>query len=114
MKHRGLVIGLTLLLAAFASDSWGQSQQPPQAQGVQADQQSKNPRASEDNSAEPAAQPNKSQTNSPESKAPDLKKQASDHSDHGAEEASEYWPFLIVGTRLKITDSLLSLFTFLL
>jgi hypothetical protein len=32
----------------------------------------------------------------------------------GAEEASEYWPFLILGSRLKITDSLLALFTFFL
>jgi hypothetical protein len=31
-----------------------------------------------------------------------------------AKEASEYWPFSILGARLKITDSLLALFTFFL
>ncbi len=31
-----------------------------------------------------------------------------------AEETSEYWPFLIFGAHLKITDSLLALFTFIL
>jgi len=41
-----------------------------------------------------------------------LKKEPGDRGDHSAEEASEYWPFLIFGTRLKITDSLLALFTF--
>ena len=111
MRFRCLVIALALL-AAFASDSWAQSQQPAQTQRVQTDQQPDSPGASKGKADEPARQPSKSQSVVPEGKSPDLKKETGDRGNHGAEEASEYWPFLIFGTRLKITDLLLALLPF--
>src|SRR5215510_14928403 len=42
----------------------------------------------------------------------ELKKQSNHNDNHGTDEGSEYWTML--GRRLKITDSLLALFTFCL
>lgn len=44
----------------------------------------------------------------------DAEREADKDSEKRAEEAREYWPFHIFGARLKITDSLLAVFTFLL
>lgn len=41
----------------------------------------------------------------------DLDKEGSRTGDERAEQGSEYWPFLIFGFRLKVTDSLLAVFT---
>jgi hypothetical protein len=106
-----LVVALTLL-AAFASDSWGQSQEPPQAQRVQVEQQPKGARKSD---AEAEAEINKSAQlarsiySSPSS---NLNEKTNGDPDQAKIEASEYWT--IFGRHLKITDTLLALFTFVL
>ena len=46
--------------------------------------------------------------------ASDLKKKTSHTSQQSGQEGNEYWPWLIFGLRLKVTDSLLAAFTFFL
>jgi hypothetical protein len=110
MSLRCLMIAL-IFLAAIVSDSAGQSRQPTQTQEVK---QSKSRGVSENNAEKPVTKSNEPQAIIPEGRSPNLKEEASNRSNHSAEEASEYWPFLIFGTKLKITDSLLALFTLLL
>jgi hypothetical protein len=113
MKLRCLVFVLALL-GALGSDSWGQSKQPPQAQGVQTDQQTYGAKKGQQNPAQQDGQPANSVATVPQAVTPELKKEGQNNTNHSAEEVSEYWPFLIFGTKLKITDSLLALFTFCL
>jgi hypothetical protein len=80
-----IVFGVALFLAAV-SDSSGQSQRPPQTPNVQTDQQSISPGKSEPRSKEEI--------------------------ESTTDATSEFWPFPIIGHRLKITDSLLAFFTF--
>jgi hypothetical protein len=54
-----------------------------------------------------------SQEDGKESKAP-IASRGSDNASHGSEEASEYWTVPLLNRRLKITDTLLVLFTFTL
>ena len=111
MRLRCLVVALTLL-AAFASDSWGQSQEPPKIHQVQVEQQPDRARKSD---AEAEAEINKSAelARAIYSFLPrNLDEKANNSPDLAYAEASEYWT--IFGRRLKITDTLLALFTFIL
>jgi hypothetical protein len=104
------VLSLALLLGGNA-----QSQEPPpQAPQIQTERQP--------NSATKSQPQTNEQTQAPDNISPgDQQRSASNTERHGdsdpqkrADEAREYWPFLIFGARLKVTDSLLALFTFVL
>jgi hypothetical protein len=82
------------------------SQEPPQTPRVETNQQSNRPGEPGRSVAGVAAIPADPTVN--------LKKESGNCCAHGAEETSEFWPFRLWGHRLKITDSLLALFTFLL
>ncbi len=103
---------ITVALGGFAM---AQSQEsPPQTPQIQSDQKPDSAakrQTQSDNHVNPAAQqPAIEQQHSPS----DAKREADKDAEKRAEEAREYWPFHVFGARLKITDSLLALFTFLL
>ncbi len=106
---RGAVFALLSLSASAQSQ-----QAPPQTPKVQTEQQP-------NSAAEP--EPQRAQkTNTAEEKTTIADTNTADNAEGKAdrdaqkrtEEAGEYWPFPIFGARLKITDSLLALFTFFL
>jgi len=103
------VLRLVLFLIFLSYSAWGQSQQPPQ---IPTHQQAPN----SDSSQTPAA--GKTQNAGPSSPGipivppSNLEKESSSNGAQGADKGSEFWP--ILGHRLKITDSLLAAFTFLL
>ena len=117
LSERGWNIGGWIAVAIFFGClliGVARSQQPPQTPGVQTNQQSNGtiegqtkPDEQTDRSPNPA-------TIIPIVPPPSLDKKTSQCCSQGAEEASEYWPFPFLGRRLKITDSLLALFTFFL
>lgn len=94
-------IAVLVFVAFFAaySGSCNQSQFKQQAPGIEANQQT-------NSSTKASAIPTLSRS------APERALGAG--STEGAEKGSEYWPWLIFGFRLKVTDSLLALFTLLL
>jgi hypothetical protein len=105
----------TVFLVALSWGAMAQSQEPhPQTPQVKTNQQP-------DGAAKSNAQGEKETKPAAQMPAEIQKVQAKDaerHTDRDAEkradEAREYWPFHVFGARLKITDSLLALFTFLL
>jgi hypothetical protein len=84
--------------------TWGKC--PPQTPRIQADQQ---PQSTQSIQGAPNAPPASQQT-----EGSNNEQYRKDHTEKTAEDATEYWPFSIMGHRLKITDSLLALFTLFL
>jgi hypothetical protein len=111
LRARLIVFGVALLFAVVSYSA--QSQQPPQTPSVQTNQQVNSPGKGEPKTNEqinraeipPSVVSTAPPTGLNESSKCCLTK---------TEEASEYWTFPILGHRLKITDSLLALFTLLL
>jgi hypothetical protein len=111
MTFRGLVIALALL-AVSASDSWGQSQHPPQTQRIKLEQQSDSGRKIENQGARDAQNTGQPPIVLPEASAPEKKDHGGDNSSESAEGGTEYYVFY--GYRFKITDILIVIFTGLL
>jgi hypothetical protein len=61
---------------------------------------------------QPASKPTSSLTGVPGQSASEASGTSPDHCDDGPEDRTEFWP--VFGRRLKITDTLLAVFTFLL
>jgi hypothetical protein len=109
MKARHLLIALALLVA-FASDLWGQSQEPPpqiETEQKANEAQPGKPETPEQNSSVQAAPVG---TPSPSADHGDQKPAAEAHkTSEETSEGTEYWVYR--GYKVKITDGLLALFT---
>jgi hypothetical protein len=66
------------------------------------------------NTGERALAPNHAATTIPPSSLHDLKEKDSADPDKDTSDVSDYWPWPVFGIHLKVTDSLLALFTFFL
>src|SRR5271166_49314 len=86
----------------------------PQVPQVKTYQQTDGAAESQTHSQQRAKNTEQIAPSSKSGEAEDSNREPSSNSQKSAEEAGEYWPFLILGARLKITDSLLALFTFVL
>lgn len=104
-KHlvcRAVIAALLTVGCAF-----GQSQQPPQAPKVEAKQQPERPKENQVSAERPVQDPKSSVATNSDNANP------GPNAKHGEEEGSEFWPTFL-GKRVKISDSLLVLFTFVL
>jgi hypothetical protein len=114
MLRAAQATGIAVLVAVLLGFGAQSQEAPPQTPQVQTDQQP-------DGAAK--SQPQSDQQTGPADQVPiieqpnaagNAERQANSDAEKRAEDAREYWPFHIFGARLKITDSLLALFTFLL
>ena len=103
MRFCCLVIALAFL-AANASDSLGQSQQPPQIQTEQKTGQAKSDSQNSKVETAPVTTPSPSAVHSDQKPATENRKSGEEVS-----EGTEYWVYR--GYKVKITDGLLVLFT---
>jgi hypothetical protein len=106
-----MVTALALLAMALIP---AVSQAPPQAPRVQTNQQPKSATESQGAPTQKQNSANDPITVIPAIPPANLKEKASNTGSHGNENGTEYWPWLLLGLKLKVTDSLLALFTGLL
>ncbi len=114
LKNRGAAVALAALLALGGYAGFvAASNQHQQTIKINSEQKSDRP-------LEPERRPEKPQTYSgkiiftfPNTIAAELYSRPNEQGEYSANEGTEYWP-PVLGLRLKITDSLLALFTFLL
>jgi hypothetical protein len=109
------LVRAVVLFAMFSLTASAQSQESPsQAPRVQTEQQ---PNGAAERDTQGAQKTDTARDQAPivhPNAANNAKGKADRDTHHGAEDTGEYWPFSIFGAHLKITDSLLALFTFFL
>jgi hypothetical protein len=104
---------LLFAVVLLVSSEIVQSQEPPQAPQVKSNQQ---PEHSVKGQQEPAAQPNAADAalpTVPDSHSLPAGNERQSNTQNGGKEGTEFWP-PFYGYRMKVTDTLLVIFTFLL
>src|SRR5215216_741345 len=113
-----LILARAICFATLSAIPFGfeaRSQEaPPQAPQVQSEQQTNGATESQQQGTQQTTPTQQAPAIEQHNPAEDAKRQTDHDAEKRAEEAREYWPFHILGARLKITDSLLALFTFIL
>lgn len=101
------------VMMSWETDSWSR---PPiqQAPQIQPNQQPKGTTKSQPQSKQQTITADQKSAIEQRDAADNAEGHVNSNADKSAEAANEYWPFYIFGARLKITDSLLAIFTFLL
>jgi hypothetical protein len=113
MRFRCLVIVLAIL-PAFASDSWGQSKEPPkQAPEIKTEQRPNGGLKTEPNAEADKQAATPTPTTIPEVSREGPNRKCGAHCPDAEQEGTEFWP-PFYGYRLKITDTLVAAFTALL
>jgi hypothetical protein len=105
-------LGALLAVALVAIGFTMQSAQPPQTAKAPSEQQFNSAIKRETNSNQQTSTPGQDAAAKHEKSAGNTKEKADKDTEKSAEEASEFWT--ILGRRLKITDTLLAAFTFVL
>jgi hypothetical protein len=111
---RELLWAIVFSLAVFVAALWPSQYPYSQTPEIKTEQQSDSAAKSQPESNHRATPSDPNATAEQQHPTNDPKGEADKDADKRAEEVREYWPFHILGARLKITDSLLALFTFLL
>jgi hypothetical protein len=113
LRSRQTICVAVLLAGLFGFEALSQ-EIPPETPQVQSEQQPNGAAKSQPQSSQQTNPTDQNPAVEQHNTGENAERQTDSDAEKRAEEAREYWPFHIFGARLKITDSLLALFTFLL